>query len=365
MIGVRLVQELVYSAPLPTQAVSPRDHPPTSMLAKLNKLKQEPLAHVSPHHFLRDVEQLQARIRSLERLLHAADPTINLNDLPDPTQLSRNLSSSSLSSSAAVQRLTSPEKHITHQDFSKTKPPVVLTDVNLLSVPSKPPLTHANWCESDKSKPTTNYTGLTIQPDCYIGPNSLFSAPETEVCRLPNLPTCEPGPAYPVDEFLRARHEEYSASTKCFYPEPDLEEELIKLYFQHVHPLIPVVHPTSFRTLHQSGLAHTSNSFRALCLIMFSVASHHTSDPRVQIDMTGNQQSSRQFSGLCYAYATYLALFRLSDHYTDLFELQAYVLMTIASFSALTPMISWIFVEQGLHRAQVRSPRFFFHRKDQ
>jgi len=297
----------------------------------------------------KDVEQLQARIRSLERLLHAADPTINLNDLPDPTQLSRNHSSSS---SAAVQRPPSPEKHVTNQGFPKTQPSIVLPDVNELSVPSKPPLTHAHWCESDKSKPVTNYTGVTIQPDCYIGPNSLFSTIDAEVCRVPNLPPCEPGPAYPVDEFLCARHEEYSASTKYFYPEPDLEEELIKLYFQHVHPLIPVVHPTSFRTLHQSGLAHTSNSFRSLCLIMFSVASHHTSDPRVRIDLTGEQQTSRQFSGLRYAYATYLALFRLSDHYTDLFELQAYVLMTIASFSALTPMVSWIFVEQGLHRAQ-------------
>ncbi|KAA1089478.1 hypothetical protein PGT21_019365 [Puccinia graminis f. sp. tritici] len=323
----------------------------------------------------KDVEQLTARIRSLERLLHAVDPTIDLNDLPNPFRLaSRFYDESSLSTTtnplSPQNRCASTSKLTTVQEREEARtdqiPPssepssrsfpgsaIVLTGFDGLRVPSKAPITTAHWSEPDKSKPMGEYTGVTIQPESYIGPNSLFSTPEAAAFRLPNLPPISNTlPAYPVDEFIRTRRAEYVATTNCFYPEPDLELELIKIYFQHFHPLIPIIHPSTFHALHQSGLAHSDKSFRALCLLIFSIASRHSPDPRVLFDLAGNPQSSRQFCGLRYAYAAYLSLFQLFDHQTSLFELQAFVLLVVASLGALQPTISWIFVEQGLLRAQ-------------
>ncbi|KAI7945867.1 hypothetical protein MJO29_012255 [Puccinia striiformis f. sp. tritici] len=313
----------------------------------------------------KDLEQLTARIRSLERLLHAVDPTIDLNNLPDPFRLASRfyepLSPSSnqqvpiqgYPSNSAAQQQQSPPMA---QDFSSlsSQPSIVITAVEgQQTIPFKPPITAAHWSQSDKSKPMTDYTGVTIHSDCYIGPNSVFSAPEADVYRLPNLPRFETiGSIYPTDEFIRKMRAEYVASTVSFYPEPDLEVELIKIYFENFHPFLPILHPTNFHRLHRYGLAQTDQSFRTLCLLMFNIASRHSTDPRVLIDLAGNKQSSRQFSGLRYAYAAYLSLFQLFNHHTNLFDLQAFVLLAISSLNALQPTISWIFVEQGLLRAQ-------------
>ncbi|KAI9619631.1 hypothetical protein KEM48_006217 [Puccinia striiformis f. sp. tritici PST-130] len=278
----------------------------------------------------KDVEQLTARIRSLERLLYAVDPSLNLNDLPDPFMLASRFHDPPQGSSS---RLSSIAEH--HQQQQQRSPPcglgtssnpeqpsIVITGFDAQqSIPFKPPITTAHWSESDKSRSMTDYTGVTIQADCYIGPNSVFSTPEADVFRLPNLPPCESaGTVYPTDSFIRNQRAEYVASTRSFYPEPDLELELIKIYFQNFHPFVPILHPASFHALHRCGLAQTNVSFRALCLLIFNIASRHSSDPRVLLDLAGNRQSSRQFS--------------------------------ISSTNALQPTISWIFVEQGLLRAQ-------------
>ncbi|KAH9444653.1 hypothetical protein H4Q26_006227 [Puccinia striiformis f. sp. tritici PST-130] len=310
----------------------------------------------------KDVEQLTARIRSLERLLYAVDPSLNLNDLPDPFMLASRFHDPPQGSSS---RLSSIAEH--HQQQQQRSPPcglgtssnpeqpsIVITGFDAQqSIPFKPPITTAHWSESDKSRSMTDYTGVTIQADCYIGPNSVFSTPEADVFRLPNLPPCESaGTVYPTDSFIRNQRAEYVASTRSFYPEPDLELELIKIYFQNFHPFVPILHPASFHALHRCGLAQTNVSFRALCLLIFNIASRHSSDPRVLLDLAGNRQSSRQFCGLRYAYAAYLSLFQLFNHHTNLFDLQAFVLLAISSTNALQPTISWIFVEQGLLRAQ-------------
>ncbi|KNZ49758.1 uncharacterized protein VP01_480g9 [Puccinia sorghi] len=84
---------------------------------------------------------------------------------------------------------------------------------------------------------------------------------------------------------------------------PDLKHNLIKIYFQHFHPLVLIVHPTTFYALHNSGLANNDLKFRALCLLMLSVASRWSSDPSVQLDLTGQPQPSREFAGFRFLYA--------------------------------------------------------------
>ncbi|KAA1089488.1 hypothetical protein PGT21_019662 [Puccinia graminis f. sp. tritici] len=316
----------------------------------------------------KDAEQLNARIRSLERLLQAVDPTIDKNHLPDPDllvcrsneapnfpiQLPADCSSSPFHRRpASIGRQDSYEAHLS----------TVLSALHASRAPSKPSLTSTHWSQPDKSKPMTNCTGVATEPEFYIGPNAMLSVPDLTTNPTLNLPPRNAVVVYPVDDYLRLRHEEFVSSTRCFYPDPDLEQDLIKIYFQHFHPIVPILHPTAFYNLHNSGLAHTDPSFRALCLLMFCIASRWSTDPRVLLDLTGRPQSSRQFAGLRYSYAGYLGLFRLGNHRTTLFNLQAFVLLTLISLGSNQPTATWIFAEQGLTCAQECGAHREVHRR--
>jgi len=135
-----------------------------------------------------------------------------------------------------------------------------------------------------------------------------------------------------------------------------LRRHFFKICFHHTPPLVHVVHPTDFCTLHNSGLAHRDSSFRALCLFMFALASRWSSDPSAQLDLAGKPLHSRQFSGLRFAWAGYVRAFKLGNGRTTLFDLQAFVLMTIGSLAAVEPAASWILVEQGTLCPRMRCP---------
>ncbi|KNZ60023.1 uncharacterized protein VP01_1625g12 [Puccinia sorghi] len=216
----------------------------------------------------RDAQQLSARIMSLEQLLHAVDPTLDLNNLPKP-----NLSFPSQSSNS---------QSFLPQFMASKLPPTLL-----------PP-------------------NCTAGPNHYIGPHSGFNflGAGTDF-GTPNLPPWNQGTRYP----------------------PDIERNLIKIYFQHSHLLVPIVHPTTFYALCNSELTNNDLTFWALCLLMLSVAGRWSSDPRVQLDLAGQPQLSQQFSGFHFLYAGYLGIFKLNDHRTPL---------TPAGFCTLNPCLLWL-----------------------
>ncbi|KAA1092981.1 hypothetical protein PGT21_019940 [Puccinia graminis f. sp. tritici] len=304
---------------------------------------------------VKDIEQLTARIRSLERLLHAVEPTLDLNNLPNPNRLGSH-------SHGAPEILiqphvvsTSPSEpdpaQTSGQDDYRSQLSAVLTGIHGLQITSKPPVTHIDWTRSDKTQAMSACTGAATLPDQYIGPNSALSIAEPAAYGIP-LSSWELCERYPVDEYLRLRHEQYVSSAQAFYPEPDLEEALIKIYFQNFHPFVPVIHPTTFHGLHKSGFAETNSTFRALCLLIFSIASRWSCDPRVQLDLTGKPQPSRKFAGMRFTYAGFISLLQPGYDRTTLIHLQAFVLLTIASLGAFQPTITWICVEKGLILAQ-------------
>lgn len=307
---------------------------------------------------VKEIEKLAARVRSLERLLQAVDPTIDINHLPDPNRLVSNCHKAlhapiELSVAGSRSHIGLRSNETSDQDSNQSQIWDTLIGIHGLRVLSKPAVTQVHWTQSDKSRPMSKCVGATISSEHYIGPNSGLSITEPATWGIPPLPPWDCGDSqYPVDEHLRLCREEFVPNTNKFYPEPDLERHLLKIYFQHIHPLVPVVHPTAFRTLLNSGLAHRDSSFRALCLFMFALASRWSSDPRTQLDLTGRPLHSRQCSGLHFAWAGYVRVFKLGNDRTTLFDLQAYVLMIIGSLAAVQPAVSWILVEQGLLRAQ-------------
>ncbi|KAA1092982.1 hypothetical protein PGT21_019993 [Puccinia graminis f. sp. tritici] len=304
---------------------------------------------------VKDVEQLTARIRSLERLLHAVDPTLDLKNLPDPNRLvSHSYGAPGLPIQPRVAP-TSPSEpesaEASGQDSYQSQLSAALTEIHGVQIPPKPGFTHIYWTRSDKSQPMSECTGAATLPNQYIGPNSGLSIAEPAALGIP-MSSWELGEKYPVDQYLQLRYGEYVSTTKCFYPEPDLEQALLKIYFERFHPFVPVIHPNTFHGHHRSGLAETNPTFRALCLIMFFIASRWSYDPRVQLDLTGRPQAARQFAGLPYGYASYIGLFQPGYGCTTLFHLQAFVLLAISSLGALQPTVTWLFTEQGLIHAQ-------------
>ncbi|KAA1107821.1 hypothetical protein PGTUg99_024199 [Puccinia graminis f. sp. tritici] len=321
----------------------------TCTFANPGSLKERPPTH-------KDVEQLKAHIRSLERLLHAVDPSLDLNNLPDPDRLV-------LSSKAAPQRslrplagsTSQPELHTVEsnaQDCFDSQLSTVLSAIQGLQIEAEPAVTHIHWTQSDKTQPMSRFVGALIAPDQYIGPNSVFSVAEAAAFGVPKMPPWDYGTQGPVDEYLRLRHKEYLSSAKRFYPEPDLEQTLITIYFEKFHPSVPVIHPTTFRDHHISGLAQTNPTFRALCLLMFSIASRWSTDPRVQLDLAGRPHQSQQFAGMRFTYAGLISLLQPGYDRTTLVHLQAFTLLTIVSLGAHDLPISWIFAERGLLLAQ-------------
>ncbi|KAA1089495.1 hypothetical protein PGT21_020146 [Puccinia graminis f. sp. tritici] len=304
---------------------------------------------------VKDVQQLTARIRSLERLIHAVDPTLDLNTLPNPNRLvSHSHGAPELPSQPPV-ALTSPSEsdsaQTSGQDGYQSLLSAVLNEMHGMRITAKPPVTHTHWTRSDKTQAMTECTGAAAFPDQYIGPNSALSIAEPAAFGIP-LSSWELGEPFPVDEYFRLRHKEYVSNAKSYYPEPDLEQALIKIYFERFHPSVPILHPTTFHELHKSGLVETNPTFRALCLLMFSIASRWSTDPRVQLDLTGQPQLSQQFAGMRFTYAGLISLLRPGYDRTTLFHLQAFALLTIVSLGAHDLPISWIFAERGLLLAQ-------------
>ncbi|POV93977.1 hypothetical protein PSTT_17094 [Puccinia striiformis] len=257
----------------------------------------------------KDVEHLQARIRSLERLIHAVDPTCDLSNLPEPPQpqpsnlrLGRNRPSTS--------SLTLPENIHPVRNYTHTNP-------------------------SNQTSP----------------PQETSSVSDSATNLLPSLSKLED--LSPVDKIIRHEHQKLTYGNSAFYPPPDLQQSLLEIYFQYVHPLLRIIHPASFIQDFKAGRGETDDGFKALCLIIFSVASRFSQDPRVYLDLEGNPHPSLQTAGLRYCISAGCYLLRPIPSPATFYELQAFALMVIYSLGAVSPGLLWCILGVALQRAQI------------
>lgn len=73
------------------------------------------------------------------------------------------------------------------------------------------------------------------------------------------------------------------ASPRAF-PEADLMEALMKIYFDQINPLFGVLHSPSFRTSLADGLHLRDRNFGSLVLVVCALGSRYSDDPRVFLD---------------------------------------------------------------------------------
>ena len=68
------------------------------------------------------------------------------------------------------------------------------------------------------------------------------------------------------------------------FPEQDLMDDLIRIYFFDVHMFAPVLHRPSFEADVKSGLHLRSRDFAGLVLLVCALASRFSHDRRVLVD---------------------------------------------------------------------------------
>ncbi|POW15193.1 hypothetical protein PSHT_07129 [Puccinia striiformis] len=178
-----------------------------------------------------------------------------------------------------------------------------------------------------------------------------FQLSDSATNLLPSLSKLED--LSPVDKIIRHEHQKLTYGNSAFYPPPDLQQSLLEIYFQYVHPLLRIIHPASFIQDFKAGRGETDDGFKALCLIIFSVASRFSQDPRVYLDLEGNPHPSLQTAGLRYCISAGCYLLRPIPSPATFYELQAFALMVVYSMGAVSPGLLWCILGVALQRAQI------------
>lgn len=302
--------------------------------------------------FSRDVDHLQARIRSLERLIHAVAPTLDLDNLPVRGLLDTIPQRSLISSTSS--KSDDPNSASDHQGGLLSESDSTLDKA---SSGVTPIWSSVHWTQPDNQESSGRYGGITFESGHYVGTNAVFSLPDSATNKAwgTTLPSAsDPSRELsPVEKIIRHQYQQRVLGTQHFYPEPDLELHLLSLYFTHFHPLHPILHPPTFIQMHSSGLAQTDTSFRCLCLYVFALASRFSDDPRVMLDIDGHPHPSPQIAGLRFCFSATSYLHRPIAMPATLYDLQSYVLLCFYSLGAVSLVSSWSVAGIGLQRAQV------------
>ncbi|KAJ7583377.1 fungal-specific transcription factor domain-containing protein [Mycena floridula] len=148
------------------------------------------------------------------------------------------------------------------------------------------------------------------------------------------------------------------------FPDPDLMEALIDLYFMHYNILRPLLHRPSFEKSLHEGLHHRNYYFGATVLVVCALGSKFSDDRRVFLDGVETEQSCGWsfFSQACRPVASVIALIRIRQVQPlqgtslaappSLHELQYYCLSVIFLLGSSVMVASWAVLGIALRLAQ-------------
>ncbi|KAJ7758566.1 fungal-specific transcription factor domain-containing protein [Mycena maculata] len=145
----------------------------------------------------------------------------------------------------------------------------------------------------------------------------------------------------------------YEQRSHYVYPPRDLIASLLKLYFAHVHPSLPVLHRPSFEQDVAEGLYLKDSKFGATLLVALALASRYSDDPRVLVDGETTLSAGWKF----------IAQVQIVRRYFDptLHEVEFYCLMTMFSLGTSAPQNAWLYIGLGIrflqHRGEHRRKR--------
>ncbi|KAJ7134517.1 fungal-specific transcription factor domain-containing protein [Mycena epipterygia] len=138
----------------------------------------------------------------------------------------------------------------------------------------------------------------------------------------------------------------YDIQPHYVYPASDLIASLLNLYFNNVHPTLPLLHRPSFERSVAEGLHLRDAQFGASLLAVLGVASRYSDDPRVFVDGDSSLSSGWKFVDQAQVVRK---LFE-----PRVYEVQFYCLMTLFSLGTSAPQASWLYLGLGIRFLQQR-----------
>ncbi|TFK44394.1 fungal-specific transcription factor domain-containing protein [Crucibulum laeve] len=133
------------------------------------------------------------------------------------------------------------------------------------------------------------------------------------------------------------------------YPDPDLIESLVSLYFSHIHILTPILHRPSFEKSVREGLHLYDRGFGMILLMVCATASRYSMDPRIfsDDDDSGISCGWKYFSQIP-------TIRNFLVYQATLYDLQYYCLATAYLLGTSVPQGAWSLLSIGIRLAQER-----------
>lgn len=277
----------------------------------------------------RDVEQLNARIRTLEHTLRKLAPEIDLSSLPRTADQARAMVTLSRSHKTEMVVNRSPKEPIQPESVLDSLASIsqMIQSMTQLHLPAE---SYFNL---------TGSKGRSI-PEAWEAINDPGEPDHAKLIFNTDRPISER-----CVECLHFRN----LTDEQYYPPPDLAESLIELYFQKIHPYEYILHQGEFMRHYNSGRVQFDCSFRALCYAIFASASRFSSDFRVAPPTEG-AHVDRQAAGALYGAAVGPLITPMTLPCT-LFDLQAMAVVSYFFIGACSPMTAWFMVGTFLRRA--------------
>ncbi|KAJ7091185.1 fungal-specific transcription factor domain-containing protein [Mycena epipterygia] len=133
------------------------------------------------------------------------------------------------------------------------------------------------------------------------------------------------------------------------FPERDLVDSLVNIYFTCVHPTLPLLHRPSFERSVTEGFHLDNYQFGGTLLAVLAVASRYSDDPRVFVPGTNATLSS----GWTFFDQVQVVRKSLFDE-PSIYEVQLYCLITLFTLGSSSPQASWLYLGLGIRFIQER-----------
>ncbi|KAK0441749.1 fungal-specific transcription factor domain-containing protein [Desarmillaria tabescens] len=129
------------------------------------------------------------------------------------------------------------------------------------------------------------------------------------------------------------------------YPDNDLIQSLVAIYFETINPVVPVLHRPTFEKQVDEGLHLRDHDFGAALLLVLAVASRYSDDPRVLANPSSKLSSGWRFFEQVHIYK------KAGYDPPCLYELQVAVLGAVYALGTSVPELSWTMIGVGLRSA--------------
>ncbi|KAJ6479244.1 fungal-specific transcription factor domain-containing protein [Mycena vitilis] len=133
-----------------------------------------------------------------------------------------------------------------------------------------------------------------------------------------------------------------------FFPDHDLLESLVKIYFEQINPILGILHSPSFHQAILDGVHLRDPQFGAVVLLVCALASRHSEDPRIFLDSSNSEHTC----GWKWFMQVRPLRSSFSPEQPSLYQLQLLCLSAIFLTGTSTPEESWILAGLGIRFAQ-------------